>query len=93
MLRLPELNEYYPLQIGRVLFTGSIQRLSLTTANREIPHTMQGDSIADTIRDNANRLSYRVYRFVTDTHLKTVHGSPPELILLRQQATQSRWLT
>ncbi|HNP22469.1 MAG TPA: hypothetical protein PKL37_10400 [Panacibacter sp.] len=68
VLRLPELNEYYPLQIGRVF----VYRLDSTVIpyngnNLEIHSYHARDSIADTIRDNANRLSYRVYRFVTDT--------------------------
>ena len=68
VLNLPELSAYYPLEVGKVL----IYRLDSTL----VPYTgyvldvrsyHAKDSIADTIRDNQNRLSYRVYRFVTDT--------------------------
>lgn len=68
VLRLPELSEYYPLQTGRVF----IYRLDSTVipyrgTDLEIRSYHARDSIADTIRDNQDRLSYRVYRFVTDT--------------------------
>ncbi|CAN5153012.1 hypothetical protein BH11BAC6_BH11BAC6_17450 [soil metagenome] len=67
-LNLPSLETYYPLQTGRVFiyrldsfvipFSGSDLLMKSYHAR---------DSIADTIRDNLGRLSYRVYRSLRDT--------------------------
>lgn len=67
-LRLTELSEYYPLQVGRVYvyrLDSSLIPFFGTELDTRSYHAR--DSIADTIRDNLDRLSYRVYRFVTDT--------------------------
>lgn len=68
-LNLPALADYYPLQTGKVF----IYRLDSSlipisgVSELEIKSYHARDSIADTIRDNLNRLSYRVYRSITDT--------------------------
>src|SRR5262249_27581998 len=41
--------------------------IPLTGNDLDVHSYIARDSIADTIRDNENRLAYRVYRFVTDT--------------------------
>ena len=69
VLRLPLPGEYYPMVIGRSLIyrldSFVIPQFSGTELGMKTYHAR--DSIADTTRDNIGRLSYRVYRFVTDT--------------------------
>lgn len=67
-LSFPNLSDYCPLQTGRVL----IYRLdSIVTpafgTSLDKHSALAKDSIADSFLDNNNRLSYRVYRFTTDT--------------------------
>jgi hypothetical protein len=67
-ISLPLPSSYYPLETGHAF----IYRLDSTLiAYNGISLTVHSylakDSIADTIRDNQNRLSYRVYRLITDT--------------------------
>ncbi len=65
---LPVLDDYYPLETGRVLiYRLDSSLIPLYGSELKINSYLAKDSIADTIRDNQQRLSYRVYRFVTDT--------------------------
>src|SRR6476660_5557283 len=67
-ISFPALNDYYPLQTGRVLiYRLDSSLIPLFGTDLQIKSYLAKDSIADTIRDNQERLSYRVYRFVTDT--------------------------
>src|SRR4030095_4699539 len=67
-ISFPALNNYYPLQTGRVLvYRLDSSLIPLFGTELQIKSYLAKDSIADTIRDNQERLSYRVYRFVTDT--------------------------
>jgi hypothetical protein len=67
-ISFPALNDYYPLQTGRVLvYRLDSSLIPLFGTELQIKSYLAKDSIADTIRDNQERLSYRVYRFVTDT--------------------------
>lgn len=65
---LPALTDYYPLQTGRVfIYRLDSSVIPFSGSELEVRSYHAKDSIADTIRDNANRISYRIYRFVTDT--------------------------
>jgi len=65
---LPPLSDYYPLQTGRVLiYRLDSSLIPYSGSVLEVRSYHAKDSIADTIRDNSNRLTYRIYRFVTDT--------------------------
>jgi hypothetical protein len=65
---LPALNDYYLLETGHVfIYRLDSSLIPLYGSNLQIKSYLAKDSIADTIRDNQERLSYRVYRFVTDT--------------------------
>src|SRR5437868_15380409 len=67
-LALPALSDYYPLQTGRVfIYRLDSSLIPLYGTELRIKSYLAKDSIADTIRDNQDRLSYRVYRFITDT--------------------------
>ncbi|HEY6975149.1 MAG TPA: hypothetical protein VH396_02600 [Chitinophagaceae bacterium] len=67
-ISLPALTDYYPLQTGRVLiYRLDSSLIPLFGTDLQIKSYLAKDSIADTIRDNQQRLSYRVYRFITDT--------------------------
>lgn len=68
-VNLPALTDYYPLQTGRVLiYRLDSSLIPISGGNElEIKSYHARDSIADTIRDNLDRLSYRVYRSITDT--------------------------
>src|SRR3982751_1982747 len=67
-ISLPTLSDYYPLQTGHVLiYRLDSSLMPLFGSNLQIKSYLAKDSIADTIRDNQERLSYRVYRFITDT--------------------------
>src|SRR5438874_5245015 len=67
-ISLPALNDYYPLQTGRVfIYRLDSSLIPLFGTELQIKSYLAKDSIADTIKDNEQRLSYRVYRFVTDT--------------------------
>ncbi len=67
-LSLPSLNDYYPLETGHVLIYRLDSSLIPLFGNElQIKSYLAKDSTADTIRDNQDRLSYRIYRFVTDT--------------------------
>lgn len=65
---LPGLSDYYPLQTGHV-FIYRLDSLVIPYygSDLEVKSYHAKDSIADTIRDNTNRIAYRMYRFVTDT--------------------------
>ena len=68
-ITLPALTDYYPLQTGKV-FIYRLDSLLIPISGASELETKSyhaRDSIADTIRDNLGRLSYRVYRSVTDT--------------------------
>jgi hypothetical protein len=67
-LNLPLPSDYYPLETGHV-FTYRLDSTVIfyTGTSLTVHSYLAKDSIADTIRDNQNRLSYRVYRFITDT--------------------------
>ena len=68
VVTLPDLDEYYPMQTGRVLvYRLDSSLIPFSGSELEVKSYHARDSIADTIRDNKGRLSYRVYRFVTDT--------------------------
>ncbi len=67
-LNLPSVNDYYPLQSGRVF----IYRLDSTVTpafgtSLDVHSLLAKDSIADGFSDNLGRPSFRVYRFITDT--------------------------
>ncbi len=67
-LTLPTAAVYYPLKIGSIIkyrLDSSIIPYSGSELMVRSYHAK--DSIADTLRDNENRLSYRVYRFISDT--------------------------
>jgi hypothetical protein len=68
-LNLPALTDYYPLQTGKVfIYRLDSSLIPVSGASElEIKSYHARDSIADTIRDNLGRLSYRVYRSITDT--------------------------
>jgi len=69
-LNLPKLSDYYPLQTGKVfIYRLDSSLVPYTGSVMDVRSYIAKDSIADTIRDNLNRLSYRVYRFTTDTLL------------------------
>lgn len=71
-LTLPTAEVYYPLKTGSVIkyrLDSSLIPYSGSVLTVRSYHAK--DSIADTIRDNENRLSYRVYRFISDTLEKT----------------------
>lgn len=65
----PALNDYYPLQTGKVfIYRLDSSLIPISGAGElEIKSYHARDSIADTLRDNLSRLSYRVYRSITDT--------------------------
>ncbi|QEC66953.1 hypothetical protein FRZ67_06440 [Panacibacter ginsenosidivorans] len=68
-VNLPALSDYYPLQTGKV-FIYKLDSLLIPISGGselEVKSYHARDSIADTIRDNIGRLSYRVYRSITDT--------------------------
>ena len=82
----PPVTDYYPMQVGKVL----VYRLdstaitsfggALTTNSYHLK-----DSIASTFMDNTGRLSYLVYRFITDTletkpwqYLNTYYVTPTD---------------
>src|SRR5690349_20089803 len=68
VLSLPLPGDYYPLATGHVYpYRLDSSLIPLFGTDLEIHSYLSKDSIADTIRDNENRLSYRVYRFVSDT--------------------------
>jgi hypothetical protein len=65
---LPGDSTYYPLATGHVyIYRLDSSLIPLFGSDLVIHSYIAKDSIADTIRDNENRLSYRVYRFITDT--------------------------
>ena len=66
---LPALTDYYPLQAGKVfIYRLDSFLIPVSGASQLEPKSYHlRDSIADTIRDNLNRLSYRVYRSLSDT--------------------------
>lgn len=68
-VNLPALTDYYPLQTGKVfIYRLDSSLIPVSGASElEIKSYHARDSIADTIRDNLGRLSYRVYRSITDT--------------------------
>jgi hypothetical protein len=68
-LNLPALTDYYPLQTGKVfIYRLDSSLISISGSSElDVKSYHARDSIADTIRDNLNRLSYRVYRSITDT--------------------------
>jgi len=68
-LNLPALTDYYPLQTGKVfIYRLDSFLIPISGASElETKSYHARDSIADTIRDNMGRLSYRVYRSITDT--------------------------
>lgn len=67
-LSLPVPAEYYPLATGHVYTYRLDSSIAPYSGTDFVVHSyLAKDSIADTIRDNQDRLSYRVYRFVTDT--------------------------
>ena len=62
------LSDYYPLQTGRVfIYRLDSSIIPISGSELQVKSYHAKDSIADTIRDNMMRLSYRIYRFVTDT--------------------------
>ncbi len=64
----PALADYYPLEIGKVfVYRLDSSLIPFSGSQLEIKSYHAKDSIADTIRDNQNRLSYTIYRYVTDT--------------------------
>jgi len=64
----PALSDYYPLQTGRVfIYRLDSSIIPISGSELLVKSYHAKDSIADTIRDNMMRLSYRIYRFVTDT--------------------------
>lgn len=67
-LSLPLPSQYYPLETGHAYIYRLDSFLIPIFGTDFVVHSyLAKDSIADTIRDNTNRLSYRVYRFITDT--------------------------
>ncbi|HVX51108.1 MAG TPA: hypothetical protein VHB48_13165 [Chitinophagaceae bacterium] len=67
-LPLPALADYTALQTGKVL----VYRLDSTNIDQSatqlvVTSYLVKDSIASTFTDNAGRLSYTIYRFITDT--------------------------
>src|SRR5437870_2807311 len=68
IVSLPGLSDYYPLETGHVFIYRLDSSIIPFSGNElEVRSYHAKDSIADTIRDNEERISYRVYRFVTDT--------------------------
>lgn len=67
-LPLPALTDFYPLAIGHSLVY-RLDSTSLTSFGQalEVHSYHLKDSIGDTVVDNQGRLSYRVFRFITDT--------------------------
>lgn len=67
-LPLPALTDFYPLTVGHSLVY-RLDSTSLTSFGQalEVHSYHLKDSIADTVLDNQGRLSYRVFRFITDT--------------------------
>jgi len=68
VLTLPKLSDYYPLQPGRVFtyrLDSTIIDPSLTQL--DVISYLLKDSFGTTFNDNTGRLSYLVYRFITDT--------------------------
>lgn len=67
-LRFPALTEYNPLQLGHTLtYRLDSTFLGSSTTEFTISSHLVKDSIADTTRDNTQRLAYIIYRFITDT--------------------------
>lgn len=67
-LPLPLPSSYYPLETGHAyIYRLDSSVIPLFGSDLAVHSYLAKDSIADTIRDNENRLSYRVYRFITDT--------------------------
>lgn len=67
-LTFPALSDYYPLETGHVyIYRLDSSLIPLSGSELEVKSYHAKDSIADTIRDNMQRLSYRIYRSVTDT--------------------------
>lgn len=68
VLSTPALNSYYPLQTGSVL----IYRLDSTApssfgASLQVKSYHAKDSVITSFTDNSGRLSYTVFRYITDT--------------------------
>lgn len=67
-LNLPLPSDYYPLQTGHTfIYRLDSTIISYSGISLTVHSYLAKDSIADTIKDNQDRLSYRVYRFITDT--------------------------
>jgi hypothetical protein len=68
-INLPALSDYYALQTAKVFIYRLDSLLIPISGGSELEAKSYHarDSIADTIRDNIGRLSYRVYRSITDT--------------------------
>ncbi len=68
VLNLPKLTAYYPLQVGRVL-TYRLDSTVIDASNTQliVKSYLLKDSFAGTFNDNVGRLSYLVYRYITDT--------------------------
>ncbi|MBS1729621.1 MAG: hypothetical protein JSS67_02470 [Bacteroidetes bacterium] len=71
-LPLPALTDYYPLAVGHTLVY-RLDSTSLTSFGQalEVHSYHLKDSIGDTVMDNQGRLSYRVFRSITDTMEQT----------------------
>ncbi|NNV57891.1 hypothetical protein [Limnovirga soli] len=67
-VQFPALSDYLPLQTGRVLvYRLDSSLIPLDGSDLVVKSYHAKDSIADTITDGMGRLTYRMYRFVTDT--------------------------
>lgn len=67
-LQVPLASDYYPLETGHAfIYRLDSTVIAYTGTSLAVHSYLAKDSIADTIRDNQNRLSYRVYRFISDT--------------------------
>jgi len=67
-LNLPALEAYYPLQTGKVfIYRLDSMLIPFSGSDMLVRSYHARDSIADTIRDNMGRLSYRVFRSIRDT--------------------------
>ena len=70
-VKLPPLNDYYPLQVGNsyTYRLDSTIYIAFGTAISTVSY-MAKDSIISTYNDNTERTAYLVYRYLTDTSIK-----------------------
>ncbi len=67
-LPLPALTDYYPLAVGHTLVYRLDSTVTTSFGQALVIHSYHlKDVISDTVLDNQGRLSFRVFRFITDT--------------------------